>query len=95
MAAVVLAQTWLSTALVMTFFLASLQSLSTEQVEAARLDGASDRHVIRYVVLPHVRNTLLVVLVLQAMGNLQQIDAIYAMTGGEPVRATSVLSVEV
>jgi len=95
MAAVVLAKTWLSTALVMTFFLASLQTLSSEQVEAARLDGAADRHVIRYIVLPHVRNTLLVVLVLQAMGNLQQIDVIYAMTGGGPVRATSVLSIEV
>ena len=95
MTAVVLAKAWLSTALVMTFFLAALQSLSTDQVEAARLDGAGNAHVIRYIVLPHLRRTMVVVFVLQAMGNLQQIDVIYAMTGGGPVNATSVLSIEV
>ena len=95
MAAIVLAKTWLSTALVMTFFLASLQTLPMEQVEAARLDGAGNRNVIRHVILPHVRRTLIVVAVLQAMGNLQQIDVIYAMTGGGPAGATSVMSIEV
>lgn len=95
MAAVVVAKAWLSTALVMTFFLAALQSLPMELVEAARIDGARDRQVIRHIVMPHLRNTAIVVLVLQAMGNLQQIDVIYAMTGGGPVRATSVLSIEV
>ena len=79
----------------MTFFLASLQTLPMEQVEAARLDGAGNRNVIRYVILPHVRRTLIVVAVLQAMGNLQQIDVIYAMTGGGPAGATSVMSIEV
>jgi len=95
MAAVVVAKAWLSTALVMTFFLAALQSLPMELVEAARIDGARDRDVLRHIVMPHLRNTAIVVLVLQAMGNLQQIDVIYAMTGGGPVRATSVLSIEV
>ena len=47
------------------------------------------------MVLPHLRRTLIVVAVLQAMGNLQQIDVIYAMTGGGPTGATSVLSIEV
>lgn len=95
MAAVILAKTWLSTALVMTFFLAALQMLPMDQVEAARLDGASNLQVIRHIMLPHVRKTLLVVTVLQAMGNFQQIDVIYAMTGGGPARATSVMSIEV
>ncbi len=95
MAAVVVAKAWLSTALVMTFFLAALQTLPFELVEAARIDGARDRQVIRHIVMPHLRNTAIVVVVLQAMGNLQQIDVIYAMTGGGPVRATSVLSIEV
>jgi multiple sugar transport system permease protein len=95
MAAVVLAKSWLSTALVMTFFLAALQTLPHELVEAARIDGATDGQTIRHIVMPHLRNTAIVVLVLQAMGNLQQIDVIYALTGGGPVRATSVLSIEV
>ena len=95
LAAVILAKAWLSTPIVMLFVLASLQSLPVEQVEAARLDGAGDGAVLRYVVLPHISRTLGIVLVLQAMGNLQVFDVIYAMTAGGPVRATTVLSIEV
>ncbi|UFN48003.1 sugar ABC transporter permease [Roseomonas sp. OT10] len=95
MAAVVAAKTWLSVPLFAAFFLAGLQSLPGELVEAARIDGAGNRRVLRHVVLPHLRPTMAIVLVLGAMGNLQQFDVIYAMTGGGPVRATTVLSVEV
>ncbi|MCM0019518.1 MAG: sugar ABC transporter permease [Tagaea sp.] len=95
LAAVILAKVWLSTPIVMLFVLAALQSLPVEQVEAARLDGAGDFAVLRFVVLPHISRTLGIVIVLQAMGNLQLFDIIYAMTAGGPVRATTVLSIEV
>lgn len=95
MLGVITAKAWLSTPVVMLFVLAALQSLPQEQVEAARLDGANDFHVIRYVVLPHIKKTLGVIMVLQAMGNLQMFDIIYAMTSGGPVRATTVFSIEV
>jgi multiple sugar transport system permease protein len=51
--------------------------------------------VLRHVTWPHLRPTIAVLLVLGALGNLQQFDVIYAMTGGGPVRATTVMSVEV
>jgi multiple sugar transport system permease protein len=95
MAAVILAKVWLSTPVVMLFILAALQTLPQEQVEAARIDGARDTAVIRYVVVPHIRRTLAIVFVLQAMGNLQMFDVVYAMTAGGPVRATTLLSIEV
>jgi multiple sugar transport system permease protein len=95
MAAVIVAKAWLSTPVVMLFVLAALQSVSQDQIEAARIDGAGDFAVIRHVVIPHIRRTLGIVIVLQAMGNLQTFDVIYAMTAGGPVRATTVLSIEV
>lgn len=95
LASIILAKAWLSTPIVMLFVLAALQSLPTDQVEAARLDGAGDGAVLRYVVIPHISRTLGIVIVLQAMGNLQLFDVIYAMTAGGPVRATTVLSIEV
>jgi multiple sugar transport system permease protein len=95
MAGVVAAKTWLSIPLFAAFILAGLQSLPREQVEAARIDGAGNWHVFRHVAWPHLRPTIAVLLVLGALGNLQQFDVIYAMTGGGPVRATTVMSVEV
>jgi multiple sugar transport system permease protein len=95
MLSVIVAKAWLSTPVVMLFVLAALQTLPDEQVEAARIDGAADFAVIRYIVIPHISRTLGIVIVLQAMGNLQMFDVIYAMTSGGPVRATTVLSIEV
>jgi multiple sugar transport system permease protein len=95
MVSVIIAKTWLSTPVVMLFVLAALQSLPQDQVEAARIDGARDGEVIRFIVIPHIKRTLGIVLVLQAMANLQTFDIIYALTAGGPVRATTVLSIEV
>jgi len=95
MAAIVLAKTWLSTPVAMAFFLAALQSVSSEEVDAARLDGCGDWGVIGHVIIPHILPTLIVVVVLQAMANLQQTDTILALTRGGPARATTVLSIEV
>lgn len=95
MLAVVLTKIWLSTPLFMTFFLAGLQNLDREQIDAARVDGAGNWPILRDHILPHLRPVLFIVIVLGLIGNLQHFDTIYALTGGGPVRATSVLSVEV
>lgn len=95
MAAIVITKVWLSIPLFMSFFLAGLASMDREQIEAARVDGAGNWPVLRDHILPHLRPVLLVVIVLAMIGNLQQFDTIWALTGGGPVRATSVLSIEV
>lgn len=95
MAAVVITKVWLSIPLFMAFFLAGLASIDREQLEAARVDGAGNWRVIVDHVLPHLRPVLMVTVVLGLIGNLQHFDTIWALTGGGPVRATSVLSVEV
>ncbi|WP_117190308.1 carbohydrate ABC transporter permease [Rhizobium terrae] len=95
MLAVVLTKVWLSIPLFMSFFLAGLQNLDKEQIDAARVDGAGNWAVLRDHILPHLRPVLMIVVVLGVIGNLQQFDTIYALTGGGPVRATTVLSVEV
>jgi len=95
MTAIVITKIWFSIPLFMSFFLAGLQSLDKEQIDAARVDGANNFAVLRDHILPHLRPVLLVVVVLGVIGNLQHFDTIYALTGGGPVRATSVLSIEV
>lgn len=95
MTAVVITKTWLSVPLFMAFFIAGLQNLDREQIEAARVDGAGNFHVLKDHILPHLRPVLMVTVVLGMIGNLQHFDTIWALTGGGPVRATTVLSVEV
>lgn len=95
MAAVVVTKAWLSVPLFMAFFLAGLQGVSQDQVDAARVDGCQNLGVLRYVVLPHLFPTMVIVTILGAMGNLQAFDVIYALTQGGPIKATTMLSIEV
>jgi multiple sugar transport system permease protein len=95
MAAVILTKAWLSVPLFMAFFLAGLQGVSQDQIDAARVDGCENAGVLMYVVLPHLAPTMIIVTILGAMGNLQAFDVIYALTQGGPIKATTMLSVEV
>lgn len=95
MAAVIATKAWLSVPLFMAFFLAGLQGVSQDQVDAARVDGCHNWGVLRHVVLPHLAPTMIIVTILGAMGNLQAFDVIYALTQGGPIKATTMLSVEV
>lgn len=95
MAAVILTKAWLSVPLFMAFFLAGLQGVSQDQIDAARVDGCENLGVLMYVVLPHLAPTMIIVTTLGAMGNLQAFDVIYALTQGGPIKATTMLSIEV
>lgn len=95
MAAVIITKAWLSVPLFMAFFLAGLQGVSQDQIDAARVDGCENFGVLRYVVLPHLAPTMIIVTILGAMGNLQAFDVIYALTQGGPIKATTMLSIEV
>ena len=95
MTAIIMTKVWLSIPLFMAFFLAGLQNMDREQIEAARVDGAGNWPILRDHIFPHLRPVLLVVIVLGMIGNLQHFDTIYALTQGGPVRATTVLSIEV
>ena len=95
MAAVVIAKVWLSVPLFMAFFIAGLQSMDREQIEAARVDGAGNWQILAHHILPHLKPVIMVTVVLGMIGNLQHFDTIWALTGGGPVRATAVLSIEV
>jgi multiple sugar transport system permease protein len=93
--AIVITKVWFTIPLFMSFFLAGLQGLDREQLDAARVDGAGNWALLRDHILPHLKPVLLVVVVLGVIGNLQHFDTIFALTGGGPVRATRVLSIDV
>lgn len=90
---VVLADVWKMTPLVAILVLAALQGISREQVEAARVDGAGPVAAFRYVVLPLLTPTLLVVLVLRTMEAFKVFDIVWVMTNGGPANTTQTIAI--
>ncbi|HEV2529185.1 MAG TPA: sugar ABC transporter permease [Thermomicrobiales bacterium] len=72
----------------MIIYLAGLQGVPQDLVEAARLDGASRLQVFRDVTWPMLRTTTLFVLTVTLIGAFQLFDQAYVMTQGGPGYAT-------
>lgn len=72
--------------------LASMQGISESLFRASKMDGANIFHRFRYVTLPHLRPTLIFVVVLQIISSLQAFDVIFTLTRGGPGQGTVVLN---
>ena len=90
---VILADVWKMTPLVAILVLAALQGISRDQVEAARVDGAGTVATFRYIVLPLLTPTLLIILVLRTMEAFKVFDIIWIMTNGGPANATQSIAI--
>lgn len=63
-----------------------------ELLEAAQLDGASERRILRYVVIPTIKPTLWLVGALVVLASFRSFDLIYIMTRGGPGYSTTTAS---
>jgi multiple sugar transport system permease protein len=75
--------------------LAALQAIPLELYEAARVDGANAVQSFRYVTLPGIRPTLLLMVVLATIFAFRQFTLIWLTTGGGPGQATETLVVRI
>lgn len=73
-------------------FTAGLTSVDQDLIDAARVDGARLRHVIRYVLIPQLRGSLVIVAVVSVIFALRTFDIVYVLTDGGPGSDTEVLA---
>ena len=81
---------WLPFALLI--LLTAIQSLDTDQIEAARMDGAKPLALFRFVVLPHLSRAIAVVAMIETIFFLAIFGEIFVTTGGGPGLATTNLA---
>ena len=77
---VIIARSWQMLPWYMAFLLGGLQGVPVERIEAARIDGANNLQVFRYIVIPGMRQIFFLVLILGAIGNLQHFDIPWTIT---------------
>ncbi|MFC8129343.1 carbohydrate ABC transporter permease [Streptomyces sp. NPDC057302] len=73
---------WQWTPFMMLILLAGLQSRDSELIEAARMDGAGNWQVFRYLTLPHLRRYLELGSLLGSIYIVQNFDAVFTITSG-------------
>lgn len=72
----------------MILFITGLKAIPADFYESARIDGARRRHEFVHITLPLIKPTILLVLVMNAIGSFQVFGPVFMMTQGGPGRAT-------
>ena len=88
----VVVDVWQWTPFIALATLAALESLPTEIYEAAVVDGAGVRAVLRDITLPLLAPYLVAIVLLRAIDAFKVFDTVYVLTGGGPGTATELLS---
>jgi len=89
---VILIHTWQWTPFAFLIFLAALAALPIEVYEAALIDRATAWQQFRYITLPLIRPSIVIVVILRLMVSLRAFAAIFSATGGGPGTATEILN---
>lgn len=90
MLAVIIAAVWKGFPFSMVMYLAALQSVERDHVEAAIMDGAGAWQRFRYVVIPGISGMIRLNLLLTTVFTFNYFDMIWVATGGGPLDATHI-----
>jgi alpha-glucoside transport system permease protein len=83
---------WLNAGYAMVLLSSAIKGVPEETIEAAKIDGATDRQTFFRVVAPQIQSTIVAVFVTVLIGVMKIFDIVFAMTGGS--YNTNVLGVE-
>lgn len=90
---VMLVDVWHWTSFVFLIFLAGVQSIPGALHEAAEVDGATPWQTFRHIVLPLLRPTIVVALMMRTILAFKVFDVPYLLTGGGPGTATELVNI--
>lgn len=92
---VIIARFWRALPFAFINFYAALTTIPVEYYEAASVDGASPFHKLINITLPSLRSITSTTLIILTVWTFLVFDIIYGMTGGGPVDATRIISIQI
>ncbi|MGE5364160.1 MAG: carbohydrate ABC transporter permease [Bacteroidota bacterium] len=88
MSSIAIMATWKNVGLYIVLFLAGLQTVPNHLYESAELEGANSWQKFRYITLPMINPTVMMVIILSTIGGFSLFIEPYVMTGGGPLNST-------
>jgi len=81
---VIVVNMWIGIPATMLVSTAIIQNLPTDQIEAARIDGANKLQIFRNITFPQILFVMMPALIQQFIGNINNFNVIFLLTGGGP-----------
>lgn len=92
LASIIFVTVWWGIGFYMLYLVAGIETIPSELLDAARVDGANDGQLFLNVTLPLIREFLSVAIVLWVIDALRAFAVVLMLTGGGPGNRTQVLS---
>ncbi len=86
---------WQQIGYMMIIYIAGLQSIPSDYIEAARIDGASSARILFNVKIPNVMPSITICLFLTLTNSFKLFDQNLALTGGDPNHTTEMLALNI
>lgn len=90
--AIFIAMCWKYFGFHLVLYIAGLQNIPEDVIEAAQIDGASRWQVTRHITLPLLGSTIRLSVFLSILGSLQYFDLIWVMSDGGPIYASETMA---
>lgn len=79
----IIVMVWIQAGFAMTILSAAIKAIPDDVIEAAKIDGTSAWNLFRFITLPSIRGSMVVVLTTIAIATLKVFDIVRTMTGGQ------------
>ena len=86
---------WQQIGYMMIIYIAGLQSIPNDYLEAARIDGASDRQILWRIKIPNVMPSITICMFLSLTNGFKLFHQNLALTNGEPGHLTEMLALNI
>ena len=86
---------WQQIGYMMIIYIAGLQSIPSDYIEAAKIDGATNSQILFKVKIPNVMPSITICLFLTLTNSFKLFDQNLALTGGDPNHATEMLALNI
>lgn len=88
----IVAGSWQGIGTNLILFIVGLNNIPSEPIEAAQLDGATTKELYSKIIIPLLKPTFIVVLLMSLVNSFKTFDSIWLMTGGGPYRTSETLA---
>jgi raffinose/stachyose/melibiose transport system permease protein len=92
---IVIVSVWQGAGYIMIIYIAALQNVPQELIEAAKIDGANKWQILRHITMPLVAPAVTICLFLTTASSFKVFDANLSLTGGGPFKSTEMLALNI
>ena len=86
---------WQQVGYMMIIYIAGIQNISGDLIEAAKIDGANSRQILRNVTIPMVMPSITICTFLTLTNSFKLFDQNLALTGGDPNHMTEMMALNI